>query len=307
MLIDRTHRPWIVATAAALAVAAAAYVPYSLLSVRGASGGSPVGIIYGSVGSALMVFAGLLGARKKVPTWRIGRGTTWMRGHLWLGLASFPFILFHAGFRLGAGSLTRTLMVLFIIVIASGVFGAVLQHFVPRTMTDRVPLESIYDQIDRLRGQLIEEAGRCITELCGALEADLAVAGELQRAQAAGAGTIGSMTFASALGADETVSATIREFSGKELQPFLAQRGGRGRALADPATAKGMFRQLRVFVPEALWSHVGDLESITEEKRQLDAQRRLHLWLHGWLLVHIPISYAVLALGAIHAVLALRY
>jgi hypothetical protein len=33
----------------------------------------------------------------------------------------------------------------------------------------------------------------------------------------------------------------------------------------------------------------------------------MHHFLHGWLLVHIPLSYALLALGAIHAVFALRY
>jgi hypothetical protein len=33
----------------------------------------------------------------------------------------------------------------------------------------------------------------------------------------------------------------------------------------------------------------------------------MHKLLHGWLLVHIPASYALLLLGAIHAVVALRY
>ncbi len=71
--------------------------------------------------------------------------------------------------------------------------------------------------------------------------------------------------------------------------------------------AKGMFQQLRILLPAALHSAAGDLETICEEKRQLDQQRRYHLVLHGWLLVHIPLSYAVLVLGAMHAVMALRY
>jgi len=33
----------------------------------------------------------------------------------------------------------------------------------------------------------------------------------------------------------------------------------------------------------------------------------LHRWLHGWLLLHIPFSLALILLGAIHAVMALRY
>jgi len=36
-------------------------------------------------------------------------------------------------------------------------------------------------------------------------------------------------------------------------------------------------------------------------------QERLHRWLHGWLLVHIPISLALVILGVVHAVVALRY
>jgi len=36
-------------------------------------------------------------------------------------------------------------------------------------------------------------------------------------------------------------------------------------------------------------------------------QERLHRWLHGWLLLHIPLSLALILLGAVHAVMALRY
>jgi hypothetical protein len=49
------------------------------------------------------------------------------------------------------------------------------------------------------------------------------------------------------------------------------------------------------------------LEAICEERRELAQQKRLHHWLHGWLLVHVPLSLALLLLSAAHAVLALRY
>jgi hypothetical protein len=68
-----------------------------------------------------------------------------------------------------------------------------------------------------------------------------------------------------------------------------------------------MFAQLRVLVPRDLWPKLEDLENICQEKRDLDRQRRMHNVLHGWLLVHIPASYALLLLGAAHAVYALRY
>jgi len=306
VLIDSTHRPWIVACVVALVLGTASYVPYAL-SVRGPQGGSATGIIYGSLGSAMMLFAGLLGARKKVPVWRLGRATTWMRGHLWLGLLSFPFILFHSGFSLGAAPLTRTLMVLFIIVVASGIVGAVLQEYIPRVMTARVPLETVYDEIDSVCKQLDEEATTIGTELCAALEGDLQFANQAQRAEAAAAGTMGGLTFASALNADERFAGTIRSFLADEMRPYLLQDGGRGHVLADRDRTSAMFRQFKILCPENLWPRLDDLENICEEKRELDRQRLLHRILHGWLLVHIPASYALLLLGAVHAVIALRY
>jgi hypothetical protein len=306
VLIDSTHRPWIIACVVALALGTAFYIPYAL-SVRGPRGGSATGIIYGSIGSAMMLFAGLLGARKKVPVWRVGRATTWMRGHLWLGLLSFPFILFHSGFSLGAAPLTRTLMVLFIFVVASGIVGAVLQEFIPRMITARVPMETVYEQIDSVCKQLDEEATTIGTELCSALEGDLQFANQTQRAEAAAAGTMGGLTFASALHADERFAGTMRSFLDDEMKPYLLQDGGRGHVLADKDHTSAMFRQFKILCAEALWPRLDDLENICEEKRELDRQRVLHRILHGWLLVHIPASYALLLLGAVHAVIALRY
>jgi len=50
-----------------------------------------------------------------------------------------------------------------------------------------------------------------------------------------------------------------------------------------------------------------DLENICEEEHQLSRQARIYHWLHAWLLVHVPLSIALLVLGAVHAVMALRY
>jgi len=306
VLIDRSHRPWLFFSAATLSIASIGYGIYHSMSVRGPSGGSVVGLIYGSVGYALMIFAGLLGLRKKFPIWQVGRATTWMRGHLWLGLLGFPLILFHSAFSLGSGALTRTLMMLFIVVVVSGLLGAVLQHFIPRLMTERVELETIYEQIDSVRGQLVEEADKIVADLRSALEGDISFIGEKERAAAASAGTRGGLTFASGLGANDRTSDIVGEFFRTELRPFLLQSGGRS-ALSDRSQANGIFGQLRTQIPRSQWPKLADLESLCDEKRGLDRQRRMHHILHGWLLVHIPISYALLALAAIHAVFALRY
>src|SRR6516225_4101792 len=60
-------------------------------------------------------------------------------------------------------------MWLLIITVASGVFGAALQHYIPRVMTAEVPLETIYDEIDHVRLRLREEADRTVEAVCGNL------------------------------------------------------------------------------------------------------------------------------------------
>jgi hypothetical protein len=99
------------------------------------------------------VFAALLGVRKKIVLWRIGNIQRWLRAHIWLTLLTVPLVLLHSGFRLG-GAMTTLLMLLFAIVIISGIYGLVLQHMMPRLMKERLPAETVYEQIPHLRAQL---------------------------------------------------------------------------------------------------------------------------------------------------------
>jgi hypothetical protein len=254
-------------------------------------GGTALGLAFGGFGFTFMIFAALLGARKKVPVWRVGRAQTWMRGHLWLGLLSLPLIVFHSGFRYGHG-LSAVLTTLLIVVVASGVFGAALQHYMPRVMTREVTMETIYEEIEHVRAQLREEAEELFTQATA-------------EAPKAAAGGVGSTATSVAVREDE--AAPLRNFFEQELKPFLDRPGARGHALADQAQSRSAFVQLRTLVPPALHTTLEDLESICEEERQLTMQSRLHLWLHGWLLLHVPLSLALILLGAVHAVMALRF
>ncbi len=57
----------------------------------GLTGGSLVGLWYGIIGSALMIYAGLLSLLRRVPSWWwIGSRKVWLRGHIWLGTAQRP-------------------------------------------------------------------------------------------------------------------------------------------------------------------------------------------------------------------------
>lgn len=309
MRIDRTHRNWLIASAAILVVSTIAYLAYAWSSPAGPRGGSAIGLTFGIAGFGFMIFAGLLGARKKVPVWRLGRAQTWMRGHLWLGLLSLPLILFHGGFHFG-GTLTRVLMWLLVVVVASGILGAVLQHYLPQVMTDSVPLETIYAEIANVRAQLLEEADEYVAALCGPLnvESEAPVssqrAGGFAPAKASGA-AVAAAAVAKVLTEEEALP--VRRFYLEEMRVFLAKPVARRHRLADAGQARGAFANLKTLLPPAAHGTLEDLEAICEEARQLERQARLHRWLHGWLLVHVPLSFALLALGAVHAVMALRF
>jgi hypothetical protein len=76
MRIDRTHRPWLIGTIVAFLATAAIYVAYAEQIPGGPRGGTAIGLAFGIAGYALMLFEGLLGVRKKVPVWRLGRAQT---------------------------------------------------------------------------------------------------------------------------------------------------------------------------------------------------------------------------------------
>jgi len=326
MRMDRTQRGWAVGSLVFLAIATVAYILYAISSPDGPKGESAAGLTFGILGFAFMLFAALLGARKRVPTWRVGRAQAWMRGHLWLGLLALPLILFHGGFHFG-GTLTNVLMWLLMITVGSGVLGAVLQNYLPRVMTSDVPLETIYEEIGSVRAQLREEADRTMEALCGSMgltkydeEAEMRAGGFTALRPIAGSSVPLRTSAAVSAGASAAVaaapeilllsdeeSAPLRSFYATEMRPFLEHPKQHNWRLADEAKSNSSFTGLMALLPAAAHATLEDLRDICDEARQLTQQERLHRWMHGWLLVHIPLSLALILLGAMHAVMALRY
>jgi hypothetical protein len=315
MRIDATQQRWAIASAIIFIAGLASYIFYARNSMQGARGGSPVGLMFGVLGFAFMLFAAALGVRKRVPIWRLGRAQAWMRGHLWLGTLSLPIILFHGGFHFG-GTLTRLLMWLLIFTVVSGICGAALQHYIPRVMTADVPLETIYDELGHVRNLLLEEADHAMESLCGTIGTRKTSAQEIQRAggftamrpMAAGAKTGGAVAAAPeiVLLSDEE-SAPLRRFYLNEVRPFLERPAERRPLLSDAGKAQFGFAGVRTLLPARAHATIDDLQEICDEARQLQKQQQLHRWLHLWLLVHIPVSLALIVLGGVHAVMALKY
>ena len=71
-------------------------------------------------------------------------------------------------------------------------------------------------------------------------------------------------------------------------------------------TARRLFGQLKSDLPTELHEVLEQLASFCEERRQFAVQKRLHRWMHWWLILHIPPSIALIVLFVAHVVVSLR-
>ena len=402
-IVNRAHLPWFVfvlgATIFATWIYLGNFAPQKLPaglrlpsaftqtpSEHRSVGGTPVGLIFGATAFAIFIFAGLLGARKKVVLWRLGTLQRWMRAHIWLTLLTVPLVLFHSGFRFG-GPMTTLLVVLYAVVMISGIYGLVLQHQLPHIMKERLPAETVYEQIPHIRAQLVAAAEKMRDSFKSASRTDssggepsppektdagapapsaaktvtaestpmASTSGELStptaRAKSVVGSTItaqtvpltsgtpaapGSSTLAEAMAdkpspaiaarpatalsspaattsakpeaANDTVSQSVLlEFLDGQVLPYLSARRGDRFRLGTSRYSEELFRFVKLRVSEAHRARVEEIQAWCDERRMLDLQLKLQHWLHGWLFVHVPISFLLILLTGWHAYVTLFY
>lgn len=255
------------------------YAAESWQAGRLVGGGSRVGLALGAIGAAIILFELLLWPRKRFPRARtlpLGRTQTWLKAHIWLGLACVPVAVLHAGFRLG-GPLAAALMGVFLVVVASGVWGLWMQQVVPRRMRERVPDEVPAAEIERL---VAHHTGTFARRL------------EIARGGLGGEPVDGAEAVREAF---EKVARPYLRGEGRPAEMVVADRAGR------------FFAGLLRAVPEPAWPLVRQLEDACRFRRQLDEQARLHRLLHNWVWVHLPLSVLLAGLLVAHIYVALRY
>ncbi len=243
-----------------------------------------------------------------------------MAAHIWLGLLSVPLLIYHCGFRWG-GTLSAALMVLFLVVIASGVWGLILQQIIPRKMLSEIPAETIHSQIDLIARNLAQEANRLIRATCGPAPGQAAVDDEFDEEEDEGTVTHltvgavrtvgdvrGKVLVTKAPTAAITGAEPLRAIYTQKIAPYILEGGRKSHsALARTSDSLAFFRDLRGRFDPAAHEAINLLESICGQRRQLDLQKKLHFWLHGWLLVHLPLSMALMVLMFIHVYVALKF
>ncbi len=288
MLVDRTHIPWAVGSCCVGAAAVAWYITDAPRHLNGPSGSTLVGFSLGSVALAIMLFCTALSLKRKVPHWRTGKAATWLRGHIWLGLLTCLLVGLHAAFKLG-GPMTTLLWVLLVLVTLSGLLGLLIQQFVPRLLLHSVPGETIAQQLQRRLSDLPSLAERVVVQFAGALDTVAPPWNEHSDVPAK----------------PPAGGEPIRRFYLDHLSKYLA--GREGGDLDDAHRAENLFSALHTMTPAHAHAGIAELNSICRLRRDLCRQRRLMGVLFAWLIIHVPLSWALLVLVIAHALTALRF
>jgi hypothetical protein len=211
-------------------------------------------------------------------------------------------------------------MVLFLVVIASGIWGLVLQQYLPTRMLNQIPAETIHSQIDRMVRFMVEDAQRLVNATCGpapgeeSVEADPEV---VEQGAPISHLTVGAVQTVGNLQGKVLVtrvpkaaipgSEPLREIFRSSIVPYL-QQGRRSRSpLALAHKAEGIFLELRNKLNPGTYEAIDILENLCDQRRQLDRQDRLHRWLHNWLWVHFPLSIALVVLMFFHVWVAFKF
>ncbi len=233
------------------------------------------GLTYGTFAAILLAGMALLSARRRTTKFALkaglGNAQSWLQFHLYGGALCLLLTLMHTGFRQPHGVLTWWLWFLSIWVTVSGLFGVILQKWIPRLLTSGLAIEVVYERIPELINEISEKVNTLI----------------------------------------ETCTEPVKDFYQKKLVMALATPRPRLIYCIDITggiqSRLKQFDYLRGFLPSEEKEKLSRLEAFYKTKLELDAHYTLQRIMRLWLYTHVPASLVLLILLGIHLFAVLYY
>lgn len=223
----------------------------------------------------LMIYLTLYNLRKKFSFLPLISSRAWLQAHLYVGLFTGLMFLLHLRWRWPHGGLETTLAVLFTGVTLSGIFGWWLSRTLPKRLTTsggEVPFE----RIPVIRRDL-------------QLQAEKLVLGGIAGAQA---GTLAGF-----------YEARLADFFGRPAN-FSSHLVGSQRPLNQ---LLGQIAEVDRFMNAAEKKTAAELGELVRQKDVLDFHRAAQVVMKGWLFIHIPLTYGLLAFSVAHVVVVYAF
>ncbi len=218
----------------------------------------------------------IYGIRKRLPFLPLGRASTWLMLHLATGWISGFMFLVHTGYRFPTGNFDTLLWCGYAVLLLSGIGGWILMRQIP------LPLHDSQDTLLQARiphelAQIRDEADQQMKRL-------------------------------RETGSDSSFEKVYLEL----LRPFLCQGPGllpQGRS-GNQYIPRLLEQQHSIrFNPSNIDSDSSEelILELVAKKARLDRQQRLHLWMRGWLLIHLPLTGVMLLIILLHVLLVISH
>ena len=217
---------------------------------------------------ASFLLLGLYGLRKKLPFLPLGKTSTWLMLHLATGFLGAYFFLEHTSYRLPTGTFDILLWIGYAIIILSGFTGWILMRTIPPSLRESMHLlpERIHAEIESMIGKADAE----IKEL-----------------------------------RSSTSNSAFESAYLSVLRPYLHDGPGffpKGSKESHylPADLSARYSRSINFSQLEPASVENRIHQVIIRKSELDRQLRLHRWMRGWLLIHLPVTGSMVILIGLH-------
>jgi len=221
---------------------------------------------------AAVGFLALYNLRKKLPFLPLGSSTAWLQWHLYVGMGSVGIFAMHAGPSIPNGILETALSIVYMLTVGSGLVGLYLTRTIPPQLA-RIGQQVIYERIPGLRRDVWRRADEIVMQ-----------------------------------SVSESGAVTLAEFYLQRLHAFFA----RPRRLAyklRPSTVErkallGEMQDVRRYLSDQEQGACEELFSLVRRKDDLDFHEARQKLLKVWLFAHIGLTYALVLLALLHALVA---
>ncbi len=235
----------------------------------------PTSFLSGWLLFVLMLALASYNIRKKLPFLPLGTSAGWLQFHIYAGLLTVVLFVLHSGLHVPNGALEVTLALLYVAVAGSGIMGLALSRLLARRLAIHGE-EVIFERIPAMRKHLRERAEELVEQ-----------------------------------SASETSSIVLADFYVSRLAPFFDGPGNFWDHLFESDrprhTLLAALGALDRYLSAKEREYVREMGSLIRVKDNLDYHDALQGTLKYWLFIHIPMTYSLLILSLVHAVLASAY
>ena len=232
-------------------------------------------VVTGGALVAIMFFLASFNARKKLSMLPLGNAKTWLKLHVVGGFLALLFFWIHTRTLWPLGNYEQILAFLFYLLTANGIVGYILQRIYPGHLT-QTGLEIIYERIPAEIVEIREHAESLILECT-----------------------------------KETGAETLAQYYLETLDWFFRKpRFFASHAVGRQKARHWLRQQLAVvkhYLNDSERVYLAKLQVLAEMKNKVDVHYAIQTILKSWLLIHIPLTVAVVVFTVWHILLVHIY